>query len=230
MLKRYTKFKMMIQQKPQRRTLAFLTMVAGSMLLPAALACTSVGPTESEVQALKQLENSGHVVACSARSQGTLKRECVQYRKLSPQQAAAVIAQSVGVQFQQKGKVWLIKDVQNGRLTRVSTLGTGSLAETTDRESAYEVWSKRLNNHPKKYDFHQWKDCKAAGLDKTGPVKIKYCQVLLASKSQPVLQFEVTRSFDKSMPKGVYRWFTDTGSNCGGRIVLKESKEKRRRK
>lgn len=217
-------------QQHQQRTLAFLTILAGAMLLPMALACTHAGPTATEAQALKQLKSLGRSVACLARSQGTLKRECVQYRKLSPPKLAAVIAQSVGVKSQQKGNVWLIKDVQRGRLTRVTTLGAGSLAEITDRESAYEVWTKRLNNHPGKYDFHRWKDCKAAGLDKSGPVKIKYCQILLVSESQPVLQFEVTRSFDKSMPKGVYRWFTDTGSNCGGHIILKENKEKKRRR
>lgn len=213
----------------QRSKLDSFLLLAVLMMSPVASACTPNWPSAQEAQALSQIKKLSKKVKCPSDKASSRKLECVQYNA-PPRKTATLLAQSLGVKPRKKGEVWLVKDAKQGRLTRVMAQGNGSLAQTTDRESAYEILTKRLNNHEQRYEFDQWKDCGDAHLDKAGPIRIQYCKVLLAANAQPFLQFEVTRSFDQSMPKGLYSWFVNTGANCGGHITLKENKEKRRRK
>ncbi|WP_221089951.1 hypothetical protein [Deinococcus aquaedulcis] len=188
-------------------------------------ACSPVPPSAALTQAQAALDAARLDSAACA---GQPSAACTAYR-LAPAQVAELrltVAREASTLFpgaplpadslRQQGGVWhLTESVRYGQDAQIRAVPGGSVAITTDRQTAYERVTERLNRASRWSAL--WWTCGLAGLGGLG-LEVRDCRWTPAPAADPwprTFDFTVVQA-DASLPPGRYSWYAPDGGTCHG--------------
>ncbi|MBZ9751263.1 hypothetical protein K7W42_10340 [Deinococcus sp. HMF7604] len=195
-----------------------------------AWACSPLPPSPALLQAQAALEAAQITSPLCA---GKDESSCAAYR-LGAAQAAALrltVAREVSrlnlgaplpeLTLRQQGSTWhLTESVRYGLDTQLRAVPGGSVALTTDRQTAHERVTERLSRAAGGSAF--WWSCGLAGLSGAGLV-VRDCRWTPATGEWPrTFDFTVVRA-DASLPPGRYSWYAPDGGSCHGGVPFRKA-------
>ena len=194
-------------------------LLAGLMLVQGwAGACSPIPPSDEVQRAHEQLWQGISPDQSACQSQGQLN--CMVYQ-LPAQQVAHLLAVQSYSKSVKNGQIWTVLESNlYGVITQIHPTRVGSLAQTTDRETAYEFISDKLNQP--RIPRNLWKTCTSAGLTGNSAYKIQNCRWQGSTSGRRIFAFTISVSKDQSLPPGQYGWYADNGANCGGSLFRRD--------